>query len=665
MPADALARDLGQARDRLATLRSVIHAVEYEAAARDQHARELLGSLSWRVTAPWRHVERWFGRRPGGLAPTAPLPWLVALQDVALAERSPAARDLLVRMATGGRCGADAPFDADRVARACTRPDATLALARVVGNQPLQEGDEAFAAALYRHHRERWGGAGWDVRDHVLHVDLLDRLGDRRAAAAALERSGLARSSPQDERCLRANLARADGAGDAPDAWLAAIGRLFAGEGLEPVSLPAGTGDALDRLACEAAPVRGPQPLVSVLMPVFQPDAAVDAAIASVLGQTWRNLELIIVDDGSPEDACRRLLAWPERDPRVRLLRAQGNAGTYAVRNLGLASARGELVTCHDADDWSHPRKIELQARHLLARAGRVGNLSRWARVTADLRFERFSMGGGLVYPNISSLMFRRIPVLDRMGAWDRVRYGADSEFYKRIELVFGQRLAVVGAAPLSFGRVHGGSLTHGTLGRGYVSFERRCYEAAWMHWHRRVAEGVASPRLDPAGTARPFPAPAAMLPDRGDAPRTFDVVLVADYTLGGAAARMFVQRAQACLDRGERVALCQVRSLHASVAGRYHLDAAAQRLVNAGAIALVQPTDPVRAGRVEVLYPRVLEFTGHLEGAIEADRLLFAWPQETPALGAADRPLDPGACLREGRRLFRTRTSDEKRVFP
>ena len=84
-------------------------------------------------------------------------------------------------------------------------------------------------------------------------------------------------------------------------------------------------------------------PLVSVILPVYNGESDIEATLDSALQQTYRNIEVIIVDDGS-RDGTRALVdALALRDSRVRV-KAQTNRGVAAARNRGLAEARGEFV---------------------------------------------------------------------------------------------------------------------------------------------------------------------------------------------------------------------------------------------------------------------------------------------------------------------------------
>jgi glycosyltransferase involved in cell wall biosynthesis len=97
-----------------------------------------------------------------------------------------------------------------------------------------------------------------------------------------------------------------------------------------------------------------PQPLVSVILPVYNGERFVERAIKSVLGQTYRPLELVAIDDGST-DGSREILRRFE--PSIRVI-SQANAGVAAARNRGIAASRGAFVGFLDQDDWWEATKV-------------------------------------------------------------------------------------------------------------------------------------------------------------------------------------------------------------------------------------------------------------------------------------------------------------------
>src|SRR5512143_3730544 len=103
------------------------------------------------------------------------------------------------------------------------------------------------------------------------------------------------------------------------------------------------------------------EPLVSVVMPVYNGARYLRQALESALAQTYRPLEIVVVDDGST-DETPAILA--EFGTRIRALR-QPNSGSAAARNAALDAARGELIAFLDADDLWLPQKLAVQVEYL------------------------------------------------------------------------------------------------------------------------------------------------------------------------------------------------------------------------------------------------------------------------------------------------------------
>src|SRR4051794_12933269 len=101
-------------------------------------------------------------------------------------------------------------------------------------------------------------------------------------------------------------------------------------------------------------------PLVSVIVPVFNGVEYVGEAIESALRQTYTNIEVIVVDDGSTDHTRSVVKSLAGRDGRVRLV-GQANGGVARARNQGILFARGEMIAPLDADDLWAPNKIERQ----------------------------------------------------------------------------------------------------------------------------------------------------------------------------------------------------------------------------------------------------------------------------------------------------------------
>jgi teichuronic acid biosynthesis glycosyltransferase TuaG len=101
--------------------------------------------------------------------------------------------------------------------------------------------------------------------------------------------------------------------------------------------------------------------LVSIVTPAYRAAAFIAETIASVQAQTYRQLEMLIVDDCSPDDTAALVQAAAAGDSRIRLLQQPRNAGPAAARNRALAAARGRWVAFLDSDDLWLPQKLERQ----------------------------------------------------------------------------------------------------------------------------------------------------------------------------------------------------------------------------------------------------------------------------------------------------------------
>ena len=112
-------------------------------------------------------------------------------------------------------------------------------------------------------------------------------------------------------------------------------------------------------------------PKVTVILPVYNRSGSLEDSMRSVLNQSFRDLELIVVDDASTEDL--RTIVEAVGDPRVRYIRQARNGGASVARNAGLAAARGAFIAFQDSDDLWLPGKLARQMEMLQAAPADVG----------------------------------------------------------------------------------------------------------------------------------------------------------------------------------------------------------------------------------------------------------------------------------------------------
>src|SRR5438067_12011849 len=106
------------------------------------------------------------------------------------------------------------------------------------------------------------------------------------------------------------------------------------------------------------------QPAISVIMSVYNAEAFLEAAVQSVLMQSFSDFEFIIIDDGSTDRSNQILQDYARKDNRVRLI-SRPNKGLTASLNEGLKLARGEFIARMDADDVAAPDRFKIQVEYL------------------------------------------------------------------------------------------------------------------------------------------------------------------------------------------------------------------------------------------------------------------------------------------------------------
>lgn len=104
--------------------------------------------------------------------------------------------------------------------------------------------------------------------------------------------------------------------------------------------------------------------LISVIVPVYNVEKYLDRCVQSIVDQTYRNLEIILVDDGSPDRCPAMCDAWAEKDSRIKVIHKE-NGGLSDARNAGMAAATGTLIGFVDSDDRIHPEMYRLLAERM------------------------------------------------------------------------------------------------------------------------------------------------------------------------------------------------------------------------------------------------------------------------------------------------------------
>ena len=195
-------------------------------------------------------------------------------------------------------------------------------------------------------------------------------------------------------------------------------------------------------------------PLVSVIIPAYNAENFLARTLESVLSQTYQNIEVLVIDDGSQDRTAEIVQSIAQKDSRVILLQ-QENSGVAAARNLGINNSIGEFIAPIDADDIWYPQNLEKQVQCLLQAEASVGLVYSWSvdinekdKLTGDFRASNIE---GNVFStllchnflgNASSTLIRRSCV-ENIGGYNtqlkaqNAQGCEDWDFYLRIAEIY------------------------------------------------------------------------------------------------------------------------------------------------------------------------------------------------------------------------------------
>lgn len=393
------------------------------------------------------------------------------------------------------------------------------------------------------------------------------------------------------------------------DRKLAIINQVYKQFNLQPIYFSSEEETSYDDLqtANEAQPILK-ETKISVILPAYNCEVGIKTAIESMQAQTWQNFELLIVDDCSTDETYQVAKAYEAKDERIKVLQTPTNSGPYIARNIALKEATGDFVTVNDADDWSHAEKLAIQAKHLLKHPEVIANTSQLSRLTEGLQFYRRGTRGRYLFSNMSSLMFRRKEVLEKIGYWDNVRFAADGEYKRRMILAFGQEAVVdLPTGPLSLPRQTETSLTGSSAFgyNGYFTGVRREYVASFTHYHQK--NKLYYPDIQ---TERLFPVPKPMLPDRPN-PKTYreiDLVFAADfYQLSKRSKNLLLEDIAKNKQLGLRTGLVQLTTYNLSKQKQF--DADIRQVIDGEQVQMLVYGEHIKTNIVIIRTPKVLQY--------------------------------------------------------
>ena len=188
--------------------------------------------------------------------------------------------------------------------------------------------------------------------------------------------------------------------------------------------------------------------LISVIIPSYNSGKFLGEAIESVVNQTYKNIEIIVINDGSTDNTEEIAKKWQKRDERVRYLKHKENKGLSAARNTGIRTSKGDVIAFLDADDIWLENKLEKQMDKiekgadlvysdaiLISEIGKKLGKNHWERIKIrpysgksclKLLFQR-----DFISPASSVILKKKI--FEKIGGFDeKLKYVEDYDFYLR-----------------------------------------------------------------------------------------------------------------------------------------------------------------------------------------------------------------------------------------
>ncbi|THV43469.1 glycosyltransferase [Glycomyces buryatensis] len=508
------------------------------------------------------------------------------------------------------------------------------------------------AADLYDLAAEVHGTGKLSTIHQDLRIQVAYRLGDSQHVSELLDEQ--ANLSDHVRASIELNLANP--VQDMEADWSRWLGRF---EGLLPPAKYSFEGDTalapIDRLRARGLRSHQEATRVTVAFTCFRPGPELLTAVRSVVEQSWRNLEILLLDDGSGEDFHPLLKECAELDERIKLVLLERNQGTYAARNAAIDLAEGEFLTFHDSDDWSHPDRIERQLTLMRSEPSLMATTAVGLKVRPDLLVDR--LGQPVVDSSLPTTMLRLAEVRKRVGYFHQIRRGADAEYLARITAAFG-RSAVQHekSTPVGLMRQSIDSLSGGDFGAGgWMVPAREAYKSAYAHWHSQIKSGERKAFLPREGNTGIVPVAPHLLSNGAAEPdgARYDFVFATDWRPYGAPAKSTIEEIVTLLDAGYKVGIFQLETYRYISPNVRPLCSPIQQMVNDGRIDRLLPGENHEVGTLVIRYPSVLQFPTGRETGLRPERVVILANQAPREHDGTDWRYVPSACTAHAKRLF------------
>ena len=166
------------------------------------------------------------------------------------------------------------------------------------------------------------------------------------------------------------------------------------------------------------------QPLISVVVPIYKVEEYINKCLDSIINQTYKNLEIILVDDGSPDNCGKICDDYVKKDKRIKVIH-KINGGLSDARNKGIEKAKGEYITFIDSDDYIEKEYVELLYKTIIEEDSDIAIGSHTVLYETGMELKKATGEKTLLTPK---------KVLERILYDDNIDYSAWAKLYK-IEL--------------------------------------------------------------------------------------------------------------------------------------------------------------------------------------------------------------------------------------
>jgi glycosyltransferase involved in cell wall biosynthesis len=209
---------------------------------------------------------------------------------------------------------------------------------------------------------------------------------------------------------------------------------------------------------------------VTVILPVYNNKNDVQKAIMSIINQTYKNWELLIINDAST-DGTENILKKYSDNSNIKIINNKKNMGCYWSLNHGISISDSPYITRIDSDDIYHRDKLKKQVQFLDNNQNYIG------------MFTKCRIGNSTMPKCMATLMMRRY-IVDKIGYYDSVRFAADLEYKRRMFLYFGEDKFKLSNEIMYFIKVRPISLSKNRK-TGMHTIPRELYNKNFIAWHK------------------------------------------------------------------------------------------------------------------------------------------------------------------------------------